>query len=74
MTYVDTPAFNAEGLNVVPFDALQQEETGSAFAAELQGSLMSLLENLKAQFPIIEALMQGADQQTVVVEEAVTAV
>ena len=73
MTYVDTPAFNAEGLNVVPFDALQQEETGSAFAAELQGSLMSLLENLKAQFPIIEALMQGAAQQTVVVEEAVPA-
>ena len=73
MTYVDTPAFNAEGLNVVSFDALQQEETGAAFAAEIQEGLGSLLGSLAAQFPIIGALMQGGAQQTVVVEEAAPA-
>ena len=71
MTYGDAPAFDADGLNVVPFEA---QESGEILGAEIQESISSLLENLKNQFPIIEALMSsmgGSTEGPVVVEEDV---
>ena len=73
MTYGDAPAFDADGLNIVPFEA---QESGEILGAEIQESIGALLENLRTQFPIIEALMSsmgGSTEGPVVVEDAVPA-
>ncbi len=69
MAYGDAPAFDAEGLNAVSFESLSQDQAAAeALSGEIAQSIGNLLESLKTQFPIIEALTQGTDQPSVQVD------